>query len=246
MNKLKLLREILDKFKVSGPLPEEIKPRMLKAKKAVLINILKEHKHYSFWIFLIISVYFYTRWLGIGISLAKSSAIVIISALTTAAVISAGSYYAITQISFDKPESRIEEIEKSVPEKEELSEPVKKESAKKTNIISIDYKLDIIPFTHDTRAKKAAKILARNIKINLIKIKGKSAARILYGPLKNARAAKLLSGSIVMVDDIYMVSAKITNPKTSQVLMFINEETRSEAELNKIAKKIARTVAAKL
>ncbi len=86
-----LLERLLDKYKFTRPVPEDIQEEILASKKKNLVRVLKTVGAFSALQGAFLSVYFWFKKLGIGIPIVKY----IITAITLAAV-TYGGYYALT------------------------------------------------------------------------------------------------------------------------------------------------------
>ena len=99
MNRADTLARVLDKYKLSHPIPAELQQGMMKAQKRSLVEILKKNKKYSLFSMMSLGLYFWLRRSGIGISLAKCMIITSLASLAAASFLIGGTYYALQHIS---------------------------------------------------------------------------------------------------------------------------------------------------
>lgn len=115
-NKTQLLEQLLDRYKFTRPVPEDVREEILSSKKKNLVRVLKTVGAFSVAYGALLSVYFAIKKLGVAIPVAKF----IISGITVAAVCYGGYYTVTTLTSADAPATPAVE-EKPRPPEEKLS-----------------------------------------------------------------------------------------------------------------------------
>lgn len=238
-----ILKDVLKKFKLDRSLPVEVQKEMLEAKKNTFILILKRFGKYSFFMMMVVWLFYKVKKYGLVLSLAKSAYMIVVSIAMLVALISVGSYAAVKYISFpDMPQ--IKELQKEIKtdNKHKTGKQYKKKIKKQAPVIS--YKLGILPFSHYQQHQLSVKA-ANIIRNNLMLLKGKNAAALVYNANKN-NTPKVLVGSIVELAGSYKITVKVVDSKNSAVLLYVSEQMQSKQDLNNICKIIASKIAKKI
>jgi hypothetical protein len=243
--RIDILIKLYEKYKLSDKLPLDAKKAMLDSKKRTFIKILKREGKYSLFMFFVVSIFFWVKRVGITLSIAKSAIVVITAFITFAVVISTSSFYAYNH--FKQPIKQIEQIkEERLTDKGDTKLEQKVSTPKKEKSEIINYQINVVPFEFEAIDSKVAQSITQKIVRELQKQKGKNAANIIDRAKKKITTDKLLLGSIVKIDETILITVKIMDTRSSKVLLYINEEAKSDLQVNAVCKRIAVKVAKKL
>lgn len=256
------LIKILQKYKFDMPVPEDVRSDSFRARKDILVNIFKTKKKYSFFVFLVLKLYFLLKHLGISFSVAASSIIVGTLLVITTSATAIGSYIAVKHIvDTGKPGAEIQqendELDNSsksagtkLPENEKTvvqseKPPVTETPKKDVTLEPAFYSIGITNFDYEEDTGPLAKKVTRTMHRELVRLKGNSTVTYVSSKNKN-KIRNYLVGSVIKYGEIYRVTARLVSKKTSQVILYQTESANSEAELDAACKRLSLKVANKI
>ena len=249
------LQQVVSKYKLDAPVPEKVQKAMRKAKRKTLIGVFRKHNKYSLFLFITVSVFFWFKKIGITISVLKSAIITATAAAVSAAGILTGSYYFVQKIIIpqlkDIPENN-QDIKTGVSTRILKDKVITKddktinEKIKPSINKEIRYKLGLINFRYDKSISGIGKRISSLIKNNLTRIRGKGTIANIYTIPKSIRPSKVLTGTIIKLDQSYRITVKVINKKTLKVLLYETETAQSEKEINNACKKLSQKIAKKI
>lgn len=242
-NDIKILKALLDKYRVSRPLPDEVQNHSLKNKRKNLIAILKKLKIYSPVFSLILSVFFFFKQFGITLSLLQSYVVLFIISVTATVTLAAGGYATakilmINETKSHHMDSSVGDVKKSSEDKKiNLSDAKKSSITVKGNIVYFQ------PLINNGADKGIVDNITNNIKSEIIKLKGKDKVSFHSSP---GISKILLTGSVEKLDNFYMITLRVTNRMNRRIIFASSWEIKSENEMLPVCKKIARDISGKL
>jgi len=227
-----LLRRILHTYKLDNPMPPDVKRQMILSKKSTLISILKLKGKYSIPVMMIIAVFFWTKKLGIGISITKSILATIMASMIAAGGISIGAFYVVKRIVIDRTENKTPSIviPETVNEKMEKAGPA-------------IYSIGLMPLEADEGDKDLARLLTAGLSSELQRIKGEKNVVAVKGVNDANRSEKLLLGSVAKIEGSYRVTTRLVDRGNSRILLITTESLTSKADIDTICKKMAGKIA---
>jgi hypothetical protein len=104
-----LLKEVIRKYKLEQPVPDQVRSYLHAVKRSVLVDVLRKSGNYGFYFGLLLRIYFLARKMGIAISLATCTAAFWIFFIAAATSASFGAY-AITTVLQDRDSNAQEEM----------------------------------------------------------------------------------------------------------------------------------------
>lgn len=228
------IKELLIKYKMDRPLPDDQRRRMRKIKKHTLVTIIKKQGKYSTFLFVVISFYLWIKRVGISLSLGKS-AVVILSAITVlGGAAAAGAIYIISRSA--APEMECIEQGRNAPAGEARG------SGRTT---APNYRAIIVPLEYDPEIGQAGALANNLIRNELNGMKG-GAAVTPPGSSGSDKAKKILTGSVVKLENMYTITVRIIDRNTSRILYFGSENAESEHDIPRACRELSARIADKL
>ncbi|MCP4138465.1 MAG: hypothetical protein GY754_46335 [bacterium] len=218
------LEALLDKYKFSNPLPEDEKEYSLVSKKRVYKRVLKSLGIYSFFSGIIVSIYFWLRKIGVGVSVFRGIMVFIIAGAVSLCV-----YLVLKDYPREKPaepENRAElPLIVQPVDKARKAEPVKKISRADTHI------LDIVPF-YSSSVNRELVNRATGVFINRLSSRKGAAYTVARGSKDRENARYRLTGSLEKAEDSIMVYIKLVDIKSSSIIFAGKKKTDSPENLD--------------
>jgi hypothetical protein len=225
MNNEEILRQVLEKYKVSMPMNPVVRNHIMKSRRRVLINVFKHYGQYNIIIAAALVLYYPLRKIGIAANLVQSAVIMFtVSAIAIISIITGG-YFAVKQLMFIPP------VEKQITE-ERIKQIDEKPQIKKEIIIDkFENKIIFQGFESSSVEAKIVKQLNEEILKELRIIRGQG------NVLKTATA----EGGILIVSSLekleskpelkYIITIKAVNLETG-IISIIKEDTGVLSELS--------------
>jgi len=252
MNTEKTLKAVIDKYKLSEPVPFDVRMAMEKSRKENLIKILKRDVHRAIFLSMVVSFFLWIKKFGISISIIKSAVAVSVALIIGAGIITVAGVYTTGKI-IDYISDEKQKIEQVQDIKIDSGSNEKTEESGAPEIIS--YAVAVSPVEMDNASYKLLSEY-RNIMIReLRKIKGTKAAINLNSLDEYHLADKTLNISIIKLNEksqgsgdesVYRISAKIISSTNSRVLMHTSETAAGENAISGSIQKLAAKLSAKL
>jgi hypothetical protein len=132
--------EILKKYGLIKPVPEEIQKRILKVKKKQFRETLKKAGASSFLFVVISHLFFIIKRCGFNVTMAQSAAIAGALSVVTAGIITAGSYAAATGLLSRPPERTVQH--RDAEAEADIKAPVLPENKKRFHADEVPGKID--------------------------------------------------------------------------------------------------------
>jgi hypothetical protein len=235
MNEREILRRLLEKFRFTAPLPDDVRRGVPARRKSGLVSILRMKKKYGMFIAPVIWFFFLARRLGMSITVAKCTVIVwsIIILMTGAAT--TGAVYAVKR--FVSAESAPEAP--AVPGKGGAVQADARAVSASPGAEEQPASLGVVPFEFVGAEAGLAEKVTRKIGGSLIGSRG--ARKVVYvgGPAGSRKAKTLLLGTVVKLGDGYRITARVVDTASSRILVFASEKISSVEEIEGACVKIS-------
>lgn len=184
--------EVLTKFQFIEPVPHDIRERAGAQVKPALQATLKAVHRYSFFTSMVVGTFFIARKIGLGLSMAQSTAVLVVATAVTVTTVSTGGYYTVKAVqerlnpSIESP-LRDDSSQNSINSGNTMIST----SSKKNPVILAKEVIVIEPFIGQGFADIDIRDLNSSIKDELIKVHG--AGRV---KTKARREALILRGQL--------------------------------------------------
>lgn len=230
--KAQLFQEVMTKYKLDEPIPDDIQAYILQVKKKNIVKILKKVGAYSFSLGLLLSAFFSLKKIGITLSLAKSALVLFVSTIVAATSISAGLYFSIQYV-----KERREEIRKL---KDEIKASQNRESKIKNPVPVYYFPLAIRTFKSSNVDSKILRSASEILYQEIISKKGKR--KILFLGMQRGKYKRYVLGRIEKIENIYFISVKVIDVKTKEVLFSTSEAAESQEDISDVMQKVAQKI----
>ncbi len=214
MNNEELLRQVLEKYKISMPLNPAVRKHIMKSRRRVLINIFKHYNQYNIIIAAALVVYYPLRSIGITANLVQSaiitftvSAVIILSFIT-------GGYFTIKKLIFTSP------FEKHIISEKKSENENKPQIKKEIQIDKFENKIIFQGFKSSSADKTIVNQVNAEILKELYRVRGQ--VNVLHTPAQTGGI--LIVSSLEKMDNTYIIAAKSVNMETGLILL-IKEDT---------------------
>lgn len=232
---IKGFESLLRKYKFDDPVPRSMQERMIYAKKDIFIRVLKTIGKYTALAGLIQFFYFFLKKIGINIFTAK-----ILMSIMTIASVSGAVYIGIKNHNISREIAKPYVIEAAPEKSSEIAKaPVSQKEAEKTN-----YRLGILPFESAGVDREKAERLTTALSKGLAGVKGSAYAKVFTGAVKGTRYS--LFGSLENIDNVYVLTIKVVDLKTSSIVMLAKKSAGSVEELEKECGSLAGGIISKI
>lgn len=231
MNNYEIIDNLLSSCSLSSALPDAVRAEMMKSKKSVLVNILKETGKYTIVTALLINIIILLKKFGIGISAVKMGVVINVAAAVTASSIAVGTG-AVAYRHFHHAAEPIPQVlsvsrEPEIKTKERITAPV-----------SRHYAIEMLPLSAEADLSGEASDFLRNVHSAIIGKSGSNAAVIQENNV-NYSSRAVLSGTFSRINGLYHISIRLVDAESSQVLVIINKTAATTGELGKVPYAIA-------
>ncbi len=250
MNKKNNIDQLFEKYKMKEPLPPEVRSRINKSKKKSLINILSQGKK-NYFIIITVSVLLFMKKFGLNLTLLKSVILAGASAVIitgTAVVSTAAVYYKIFNPNdLKKP---VMDVPEDITNTSGISTSTnEKSSADKTFAapkVQIPFEVGIMYFYSDAKSSAFSSKIMAGVTQNLIKLRNPDFAGFVSDSKSSNKAKKILTGSVLKLDNNYKITLKLVDFKTTQILVYITETVEKEEDAARASESIAKKILDKM
>ncbi len=224
MNNEYILKSVIDKYKLSEPLPVSARISMEKSRKKNLVKILRKDARRALFITAVVSFFLWIKKFGVSISIVKSAVAVSAVLIIGAGVITFVGVYSINKLVHHISNETV---------KIENTKSLKMESAGNPAAVSqeiLSYAMAVSPVEMDDVSDSLLSKYTNKIILELRNINGAQAAIKADKLDKYHLSDKILSISIIKLDEksqtsgsdksAFRISAKIVNTVNSRVLMY--------------------------
>lgn len=241
---IKLLQGLLEKYRVTEPVPAAVRARVISRRRRNLVEILKKIGRYNPLLGAILIVYFLFKKLGLSVSLVQSAVIFFtVSALTVAGV-TTGSYIVVKRAIDSSTNVMLEKDAKDVTI-ETSPRLVDKIDLVKTGEESIPVLREVKNVIHlqpfegmDAQGSDVA-LVSNTIQGELVRLRGSK--NILSGKASPQANRLLLLGTVRKHASLYAITAKVVDGETGRIRFAATEEAKSDS-LVSISKKLAKEI----
>ena len=236
MNNAKIFSQLMNKYKLSDPLSDEVQLHIALSIKPSLKKVLKMTGASGLILFAALSIKFFLQKFGFKASIVQAKIIVAVSSICIASAVVPGSYKIVTIIidQLNVTDIKIEDVKK---DKLIINKALENKEIKPAVIPH--YSIGIQPFKGDAAtAKKITQILISEIR----QLNGKKSI-IEIG---NNKFDILLTGACRKLGDEYIITAKLIDKANSKTLHIISRDIKSPDELSKIGADIAKEIISKI
>lgn len=223
------IKELFKIYKFEKPLSDDQKKQLNRSKSRSLVAILKKQKKFTPILLLSVTVFFWIKRFGINISLGQSLVAAVTSIVFATGTLSAGTYYAARHFFFP---DRVKELKK---EDKEI----------KTVVPEPHYRIVIAGFAFENDIAQVGKKVNGIIVQDLIQHWGASAIGLM-GAKGSEHAGRIITGSVVKMEKSYLITAKIIDRKTSQIILYTTETALSDADIPRACRTIAGKISGRI
>ncbi|MCP4132316.1 MAG: hypothetical protein GY754_15195 [bacterium] len=231
-----LLKQLLEKYRVTRPLPEGIQDHLIATRRQSLVKILKKLGRYNPVFGAIIFIFFLFKKFGISFSVVQSALILAAVSAVAAVSISTGVYMGVTYFVNQEVEKPVltTDIPSPAPEPKKPTKPIAVKPPQKkqfTNTIVLN------PFRSSNLDRNTSNRIMRNIKNELTRLRGKNNLVKDLG----AGPGIFVFGSAEKIKNTYRISARGVG-KDGNILFKFVEESQTPEGVNQASRKIAGTI----
>lgn len=242
INEMKILQDLLDKYKVTRPVPAGVRRDILAHKRRNFVTIMKKLDRYNPLLGASLLIYFLLRKLGIIATLKQCGIILAVSVALTVAGISTGAYLVIKHTSPSSNEMQKEKAEDNSLQK--TNNDVKsKFSDDFTSPPLRDVKNVIVfqPFDGMNASTGEISQVSGTIHNELTRIRGSKNIISTQAGVTNASTNLLLIGTVRKMGAAYAITAKVIDRESGKIHFAATEEAQPDT-LNLVSKKLAKEI----
>ncbi len=244
INEMKILQDLLDKYKVTRPVPAGVRRDILAHKRRNFVSIMKKLDRYSPFLGAFLFIYFLLRKLGIIATLKQCGIILAVTVALTVAGISTGAYLVIKH-ALDTPSpiemhkektgdnslQKIKNEAKSQPTDDFTSPPLQ------------DVKTVIVfqPFDGMNASTGEISQVSGTIQNELTRIRGSKNIISTQAGVTKASTNLLLIGTVRKMGAAYAITAKVIDRDSGKIHFAATEEARTDT-LTSVSKKLAKEI----
>lgn len=244
INEMKILQDLLDKYKVTRPVPAGVRRDILAHKRRNFVAIMKKLDRYTPLLGAFLLIYFLLRKFGIIATLKQCGIILAVSVALTVAGISTGAYLVIKHaLNSPSPiEMQKEKTEENALQK--TKDQVKSHSSDDyTSPPRRDVKNVIVfqPFDGMNASTGEISQVSGTIQNELTRIRGSKNIISSQAGVTIASTKLLLIGTVRKMGGSYAITAKVVNRESSKIHFATTEEARTDT-LTSVSKKLAKEI----
>jgi hypothetical protein len=242
---LNIFEQALDKLAFRQPVPVEARRFALYNKRKVLELTLRQFGDYSFFYGLTLRIYFYTKRLGINLSVLQSKivllaiAAIVGGALYTAVMHSAGILQRDASVINNNSISPAYVKEDQTQVEPAIKYPAKKDGGFSKQLSNVKYRIGIEKFSGDIIDNTTLNNITDKISDQLINLKGADRIINLRKGKKDKNMNLLLSGNVEQLGSTYIITTKIIDIESTRVLFVSSEEIKNIDRINNVISNLA-------
>ncbi len=232
MNELEAIDRLLFQCDLPMALPDEVKREIIRSKKEVLVNILKQAGKYSVSLAVIINIALLLKKIGIGVSAAKIGVAVHTIAILAATTTVVGTGTVIYRTVASKSAVKTVITAPAIPDAKIETPPVVDKPA-----APAVRQLGIAPFT----GKPELSGEIAGVRDGIFKAIGGKASPgiVVLSSGDDANARLILSGSVSLINGTYYVRVRLIEAESSRIVAAVNRTAATREELEKVSESIA-------
>lgn len=241
INEMKILQDLLDKYKVTRPVPAGVRRDILAHKRKNFVAIMKKLDRYSPLLGAFLLIYFLLRKFGIIATLKQCGVILAISAALTIAGVSTGAYMVIKHVLYTPSPVELQ--------KERTDNSKIKDEAKSLSVIDYsspplrDVKNIIVfqPFDGMNASTGEISQVSGTIQNELTHIRGSK--NIISSQVHSPEASTrlLLIGTVRKMGGNFAITAKVIDRESGKIHFATTEEAQADT-LTIVSKKLAKEI----
>lgn len=242
INEMKILQDLLDKYKVTRPVPAGVRRDILAHKRKNFVAIMKKLDRYSPLLGAFLFIYFLLRKFGIIATLKQCGVILAISAALTVAGVSTGAYMLIRHV-LDTP-SPVEMQKERAEDISKIKDDAKSRSVDDyTSPPLRDVKNIIIfqPFDGMNISTGEISQVSGTIQNELTHIRGSKNIISSQVSTPDSSTRLLLIGTVRKMGGNYAITAKVIDRESGKIHFAVTEEARPDT-LTIVSKKLAKEI----
>jgi hypothetical protein len=240
-----ILQRLLERFRLTQPLPADIRAHVLATKRRRFVATLRRTGDYTVLFGASAWIFFTLRRFGIGISVTKSAFILTMAALTLAGAVSTGVYFAVVRALPRPGDAFIEKKDEGM-----ISHaPATEQSAVKSAVTDtppedpdvVRNRSGVALFTAAGAERDVVLKITDTIARELALLKGSD--RIVSLRLGRKKVGRMILGSVEKLEGSYTITARVVGVADSKIISFATENAATRDELEDAGRKIARELA---
>ncbi len=234
------LQNLLDKYKVTAPLPHALQEHVLDNKRKQLVIILKKLGRYNPLFGIILFVFFLFRKSGFGLSIIQSAIVLTVSSVFFVGGISFSTYLYVKQSSDSGAKVEHSGIIDKSPSISDNSRILARKQKKTTVAGNLKFEkfIQIHPF--ESSSEEFSQAITSEIKKELVRLRGKS--NILTSGNNSHESSVLMFGSVEKIKISYVITTRLVDKKTGKLIFMTSEQFKSMKDVNMVCKKIAMAI----
>ena len=244
MNQKKdIFQQVFIKYKLDVPVSSEMQNYMHASKKENLKKILKKSGSYSLVFGAILTVFFYLKKAGIGVSITKAAGVLFVTTTIAVTSVSTGTYYTVKYIKKKLLQNKTEE-KHTQKQKEKTREKINNQEKvikkKSPDVVSVNYAYGLTGFSSKTVEKQVLHNVHSALLLDLINRIGKN--KVVNLLQKKVNTANIITGTIEKIGNTYIISIKVIDAKTKEVLQLKSGTASKKEDIAALCKKISRQI----
>ncbi|HOT44182.1 MAG TPA: hypothetical protein PLM53_06050 [Spirochaetota bacterium] len=238
IDEIALMRRVFDRYRVSSPLSGDVQRRAMRMKRKNLVSVMKKLGIYSPLYGMILSLYFFLKKLGIGLSIMQSAVLFFTASAVVVSSVAAGGYLLVGNVVVKSPSVYEEHEKKAAP----AAEPDAKSGdvTGGNSSIAYRYRLQFYGLENNGADGTLVAQVSDAMRSEIIRLKGRDRIAVSAVP---DRAGLVLTGSVEKLDRQYLFSIRLTERRTRRIIFAASEESATAEGLRDLAVRFAQSVA---
>ncbi len=247
MNTDTALKSVIDKYKLSDPVPADVRAAMERSRRDNLAKILKKEAYSSLFISAVVSFFLWIKKFGISISITKSAVAVSAAVIIGLSAVTAAGIYVVNKVFEHNTSQKLDMVNEQRNPEEKASIPCAVEL--------LSYNVAVSPVEMEDVSSEVTDTYRLRLVQELKKIRGAKAAINIEKLDENHISSRILSVSIIKLKDpqketgdnsLYRISARIINSANSQVLLYTSVMAAGEERIAESLAGLAGKISARL
>jgi len=239
-----LLQNLLEKYKVTAPLPHVVQEHILDNKRKQLVVILKKLGRYNPLFGIILFVFFLFRKLGFGLSIIQSAIILAASSALIVGSISVSTYMYVKQLPDTEPQVEQPGIIDNPPSVSDNSRTSVQKQKKTAPTGHLKFKNFIQLHPFESSSEKFSQAITSEMKKELARLRGKN--NILMSGNNSQESSVLMFGSVEKIKTSFIITTRLVDKKTGKLIYMTSEQFKSMNEIDRVCNKIAGAISEKV
>jgi hypothetical protein len=241
---IKLLQGLLEKYRVTEPVPAAVRVRVIAGRRRNLVVILKKLDRYNPLLGAILLVYFLFKKLGLSVSLVQSAVVFFTVTALSVAGVTTGSYIVVKRVIDSSPKVELQNDEGSVtietsPRVVDTVDSAKTGEESTPVLREVKNVIHLQPFEGMDAQGSDVTLVSNAIQSELVRLRGSK--NILSGKASSHVNRLLLLGTVRKHASLYAITAKVVDGESGRIRFAATEEAKSDS-LVSISKKLAKEI----